>query len=94
VDFVISGHDHSLQWLQPYPPCGIKTQFLIAGAGAKSNGPKHKDPAKRSNVAVWESYNRLGFFWVEATDRRMKIMAFVLNSQGHPMQTFENEVSR
>ena len=94
VDFVISGHDHSLQWLQPYPQCGTKTQFLISGAGAKSNGPKAKDPAKRSNVAVWETYNRLGFFWIEATDRRMKIIAFVLNSQGDPMQAFEKEVSR
>lgn len=38
-DFLVTGHDHSLQWLESEPHCGAKPQFIISGAAAKTNGP-------------------------------------------------------
>ena len=94
VDFLLSGHDHSLQWLQPHPGCGARPQFMVSGAGAKSNGPKSADPKKRASHAIWEAYETLGFFWVEASDARLKISAYTVKPDGSARLAFERTIQK
>jgi tartrate-resistant acid phosphatase type 5 len=89
ADLLISGHDHSLQWLAAYPNCGPKPEFLISGASAKSNGP-----GQRSNVARWEEYWSLGFFWIEATVSTLRIVAYDLAADGQPRQRYEGTIEK
>jgi hypothetical protein len=88
ADLLVTGHDHSLQWLKPYPHCGPKPQFVITGASAKTNGPhgEHQNPAE------WEAYNTLGFFWLEATREKLRVLSFTVDSSGKPTLAHEGEI--
>ena len=91
ADFLVSGHDHSLQWLEPYPHCGAKPQFIVSGAGAKpETGPKRAHP----NPAVYEAYGTLGFFWVEATAETITLIAYTVDDKGTPTLAFQKTVRR
>lgn len=88
VDLAISGHDHSLQWLKAYPPCGTRPQFLISGAGAKTNGPNSSAP----NAAEWSAYETLGFFWLEVTRDKLHIAAYTTDANGKPTLRREGDI--
>jgi hypothetical protein len=55
ADVYLSGHDHTLQWLEP--SCG--TQFLVAGGGGSGTYP-----IVGTNPSYFEESNN-GFLWVE-----------------------------
>jgi tartrate-resistant acid phosphatase type 5 len=78
VDFLMTGHDHSLQWLEPFPSCGTRPQFIISGAAAKTND---SGKAPSSNKAVWEAYNTLGFFWAEAAKDQITLVAYTVKGK-------------
>jgi hypothetical protein len=58
VDVYLCGHDHNLQWLNP--KCG--TEFIVSGAGSKSEGLPGKNPA------AFGMPETEGFLWVEIKD--------------------------
>ena len=93
VDFIVSGHDHSIQWLKPYSSCGPKTEFIVSGAGAKASGGCSSFPECHSTDAYFEMYDTLGFFWAEATAKQIKIVAYVIDG-GTPKVSFERVVSK
>jgi hypothetical protein len=88
ADWIMTGHDHSLQWLKPFLPCSPKTQFLISGAAAKTYSLKK---VSGSNEAVWQSYGHLGFFWIEATAREFKVVGYQ-SQGGKPVLSYEGLV--
>jgi hypothetical protein len=90
VDFLLSGHDHNLQWLKAHPECGNRPQFLISGAGAKTDARS----VKQRNPAEWQEYGLLGFFWMEATHTQINIIAYTLDKHGKPEAQFEKAVPR
>ena len=58
IDVYICGHDHNIQWLEP--KCG--TEFIVSGAGSKSEGLPGKNPA------FFGLPETEGFLWVELAD--------------------------
>ena len=94
ADFLLTGHDHSMQWLPPYKDCGPKTQFLISGAAAKENGPEEDDFSGRSNPAIYEKYHALGFFWIQVKPEAVTIRAYSVSKDGEPKLEFEKAVSK
>jgi hypothetical protein len=91
ADLLITGHDHSLQWLKAHAECGSRPQFIISGASAKSNGRGNTETIEQ-NPAVWESFETLGFFWIEATKEKLKILAFTTDNEGRPVLAHEGKI--
>lgn len=56
ADVYLSGHDHTMQWLEPV--CG--TEWIVSGSGSK-NTPLED----RGNATLFEDDTHPGFFWVE-----------------------------
>jgi tartrate-resistant acid phosphatase type 5 len=92
ADLLISGHDHSLQWLAPQASCGARPQFLISGAGADTYSwtPSAKEP----NPRYWEAFGTLGFFWAEATADRLTLTAYTVDAKGTPTLAFQKALLR
>ncbi len=92
ADLLVSGHDHSLQWLLPTKGCGTRPQFIVSGAGAKPETVS-KD-SKGKNPALWEAFGTLGFFWAEATPEALTLVAYTVDDKGTPTLAFEKTVSK
>jgi hypothetical protein len=90
ADFLVVGHDHSLQWLSPNAACGVRPQFIVSGAGAKPE----KVSAPGKNPAVWEAFDTLGFFWAEATPDALTLVAYTVDEKGKATQAFEKTVHK
>ena len=58
IDVFLSGHDHSIQWLEP--KCG--TEWIVSGAGSKAETTPGKNPA------YFTAADTEGFLWVELKD--------------------------
>lgn len=63
VDFIITGHDHDLQWLQETEECA-GTEQIVSGAGGKTRSAGNMD----RNPAHFQQFDTYGFLWVEMTD--------------------------
>ncbi len=72
VDLVLSGHDHSRQWLEP--ACGL--QQVISGAGATTTPIEHDD-----NTALFTDGDKRGFAWIELDGDRLR--AEFVDEWGH-----------
>ena len=94
VDLLATGHDHSLQWLKPYPKCGSRPQFIISGAAAKSYKRSSAETSYHANRAVWEMYDALGFFWVEASPKSLRIVSYTVDSEGHALKGVDEELEK
>lgn len=88
VDLLLTGHDHSLQWLRPHGACGSRPEFIVSGAGAKYSGACSPLPECHQNDAFWENFQNLGFFWAEASEKQLKIVAYIVEG-GVPKVAFE-----
>jgi hypothetical protein len=65
VDFYMSGHDHTRQWLdEPGALCG--TEMIVSGAGAKVT-----DFVDRGNATFWQDDQTEGFLYVEVVGKRL-----------------------
>jgi 3',5'-cyclic AMP phosphodiesterase CpdA len=58
IDVVLTGHDHTRQWLDPKLCAG--TEVIVSGAGAKTSGLNKKNPTFFQSL-------ELGFLYVTAT---------------------------
>jgi tartrate-resistant acid phosphatase type 5 len=92
ADLLLSGHDHSLQWLKPAPSCGARPQFLISGAGAKTYSPSRR--SAKENPAFFEVFGKLGFFWATATADSLTVAAYTVDAKGVPTLAFEKTLSK
>ncbi|MFX0575357.1 metallophosphoesterase [Nocardia nepalensis] len=65
--FILSGHDHSLQVLEP-TPASKGTRQLVSGAAAKTVAAEPKlNPGGSGNAALFENYHELGFMIMDLT---------------------------
>ncbi|MBL7251593.1 metallophosphoesterase [Alloalcanivorax marinus] len=66
ADLLLTGHDHSLQWLQPAQAMG-RTELIVSGAGAKTDDFKdaNRNPVRYQNDSDY------GFVWVELNEDSM-----------------------
>ena len=86
VHLFLSGHDHTLQFLEANERCG-RTLFVVSGAAGKREGLKNEE----RNPAYWQAENTLGFFWVQLTDDTMTIEAWTLNQDNEPELAWQSE---
>lgn len=64
VDVLITGHDHSRQWLEKSGKCpGV--ELLVSGAGASTTEIKKKDWLFTPSPAYFADAAKGGFLWVE-----------------------------
>ncbi|MET7769573.1 metallophosphoesterase [Nocardia sp. NPDC005366] len=61
--FILSGHDHSLQVLEPTPE-SKGTRQIISGAAAKTSG---SEPKTTAHPALFENHDQLGFMVLDLT---------------------------
>lgn len=92
VDLVVSGHDHSLQWLASRPECGVRPQFVISGASATSYA--WKPGGWDSDLAYFQAYGTLGFFWAEGSASTLTLAAYAVDERGVPRLAFEKTLSK
>lgn len=71
ADYLLTGHDHDLQWLEPQADCG-RTGFIVSGAGSKHRSLENRN----ENPYYYQAGDRYGFFWVEIRDRQFESAVF------------------
>ncbi|HKU43273.1 MAG TPA: metallophosphoesterase [Polyangiales bacterium] len=91
ADLLLSGHDHSLQWLMSEPACGARPQFVISGAGATSYA---YTPAPGPSGAYFQAFGSLGFFWATGTADSLTLAAYTVDASGTPMRAFEKTLRK
>ncbi|WP_028479754.1 metallophosphoesterase [Nocardia sp. CNY236] len=64
--FILSGHDHSLQVLEP-TTASKGTRQIVSGAAAKTVGSEARNTEDASNTALYENYHELGFMVLDLT---------------------------
>ncbi|WP_330229046.1 hypothetical protein OHA40_23510 [Nocardia sp. NBC_00508] len=64
--FVLSGHDHSLQVLEP-TAASKGTRQIVSGAAAKTVGAKPRSTPDAGLGALYENFHELGFMVLELT---------------------------
>ncbi|MGW5222365.1 metallophosphoesterase [Nocardia sp. NPDC004085] len=64
--FILSGHDHSLQVLEPTTE-SKGTRQIVSGAAAKTVGAEPRLVASAGHGALYENYHELGFMVLELT---------------------------
>ncbi|MCK0107465.1 metallophosphoesterase [Marinobacter sp. S0848L] len=74
IDMLVTGHDHSLQWIKPVESMG-PAHIIVSGAGGKSD--KFQDPER--NPTHYQAENELGFVWVHLTEERMLLEFYLVN---------------
>lgn len=79
VDFLLSGHNHHLEWLEMQ---GHRTTYLISGAGGKH----YRDPGERQRSRPSRATQRFvhqdtGFLWMRITTQQAEFQFFDANGQ-------------
>ncbi|WP_323752723.1 metallophosphoesterase [Marinobacter sp.] len=74
VDLLVTGHDHSLQWIKPVESMG-PAHIIVSGAGGKTD--EFQDSER--NATQYQAENELGFVWVNLTDERMLLEFYLVN---------------
>ena len=71
VDLLISGHDHSRQWVKASAKCqGV--EFFVAGAGASTTEIKSKSLLFTPSPVWFEDASVGGFLWIELKGKHLK----------------------
>jgi tartrate-resistant acid phosphatase type 5 len=92
ADLLVSGHDHSLQWMPPQTRCGARTHFVISGAGAKLY--ERSAPDKEANRTYFEAFGTLGFFWANVSADSLTLAAYTVDAKGVPTLAYENTIRK
>ncbi|MFB7720551.1 metallophosphoesterase [Nocardia sp. NPDC056100] len=92
AQFLLSGHDHCLQVLEPNPACK-GTRQIVSGAAAKTNSGSHeKDPA-RITPALFENFTDLGFMVLDLTASSADLTVHTVDpSNGQPTNVFQRRL--
>ena len=74
VDLLLSGHDHSMQWLKAFQGCG-NMEMIVAGSGGEHTSLGGSNP-------VWfENASTYGFVYVEITGNKLHAEFIDLNGK-------------
>ncbi|MEC7546577.1 MAG: metallophosphoesterase [Pseudomonadota bacterium] len=63
ADYIMTGHDHDLQLLEPTTECG-RTQQVVSGAAGKFRSLTDM----QRNAAMFQRGDTYGFFWMKASE--------------------------
>lgn len=74
IDMLVTGHDHSLQWIKPVESMG-PAHIIVSGAAGKTD--KFQDPER--NPTHFQAENELGFVWVNLTKERMQVEFYLVD---------------
>lgn len=75
ADYLLAGHDHSLQHLELGPEMK-GTGMIVSGAAGKVSGAS---ATTRPNQAHWENYDKAGFFLLQPRAEKLVIKAYTVN---------------
>lgn len=74
ADLILSGHDHTLQILEPTTRTA-GTRQIVCGAAAKSgDGKAHFD-----HPAAWQNFSDVGFMVLKVSERAMTVDAYTVD---------------
>ncbi|MEV0321389.1 metallophosphoesterase [Streptomyces sp. NPDC050658] len=74
ADLILSGHDHTLQILEPTTRTG-GTRQIVCGAAAKSGDGK----AHFGHPAVWQDFSSAGFMVLKVSGQKMTVDAYTVD---------------
>ncbi|WP_239003836.1 metallophosphoesterase [Nocardia panacis] len=80
---LLSGHDHSLQVLEP-TPATRGTRQIVSGAAAKTVAAEPKINPTGTNPALFENYHQLGFMVMDLTPDRIDLAVHTVDPTGGP----------
>ncbi|WP_040814398.1 hypothetical protein [Nocardia concava] len=91
--FLLSGHDHSLQVLEPNV-ASKGTRQIISGAAAKSvHGEPSPGGKHTANGALYENYTDLGFMVLELTPTSADLGVYTVDlSNGQCANAFQRRL--
>ena len=69
ADLLLTGHDHSLQWLQPTATC-VGTELIVSGAGSEPSALRSPTEAGY-NETYFQAGNLLGFVYLIVTTEQL-----------------------
>ncbi|MFD7561512.1 calcineurin, partial [Streptomyces sp. NPDC059835] len=74
ADLILSGHDHTLQVLEP-TAAGRGTRQIVCGAAGKTGDGR----AHGSTPARWQDFSRHGFMIAKIAEDRLTLNAYTVN---------------
>ncbi|MFR9751317.1 metallophosphoesterase [Nocardia sp. 004] len=105
--FILSGHDHTLQVLEP-SAASVGTRQIVCGAAAKTVGAKPQGSGSSSgssgsssgsgtrtdNAALYENYHELGFMVLELTSDRADVGVHTVDpATGASVEAFQRRLA-
>ncbi|MGV9415274.1 metallophosphoesterase [Nocardia sp. NPDC003693] len=91
ANYVLSGHDHCLQVLEP-TPATKGTRQLVSGAAAKTNSGSHAKGA--TTPALYENFTDLGFMVLDLTPSTADLAVYTVDpSTGQPVNAFQRRLA-
>ncbi|MEU7583275.1 metallophosphoesterase [Streptomyces sp. NPDC041068] len=74
ADLILSGHDHTLQILEPTSRSGGTRQIVCGAAGKAGDGKAHFD-----HPATWQNFSDHGFMILKVSERAMTVDAYTVD---------------
>ncbi|MEV0297787.1 metallophosphoesterase [Nocardia sp. NPDC050710] len=92
--FILSGHDHSLQVLEPTQE-SKGTRQIVSGAAAKTVGGEPKiTPGGTDHSALYENYHQLGFMVLDLTPGNVDLRVVTVDlATGAATETFDRRLA-
>ncbi|WP_330184190.1 metallophosphoesterase [Nocardia sp. NBC_01503] len=92
AQFLLSGHDHCLQVLEPTAACK-GTRQLVSGAAAKTNSGAHATDSRKVTPALFENFTDLGFMVLELTASSADLTVHTVDpSNGQSTNAFQRRL--
>ncbi|PXX69161.1 calcineurin-like phosphoesterase family protein [Nocardia tenerifensis] len=76
--FLLSGHDHSLQVLEP-TVASKSTRQIVSGAAAKTVGAEPASRPRGEHPALFENYHELGYMVLDLTPTTVDLRVFTVD---------------
>ncbi|MEU4797959.1 metallophosphoesterase [Streptomyces sp. NPDC023327] len=74
ADLILSGHDHTLQILEPTTRTGGTRQIVCGAAGKAGDGKAHF-----THPAAWQNFSDHGFMVLKVSERAMTVDAYTVD---------------
>ncbi|MGN2636355.1 metallophosphoesterase [Nocardia takedensis] len=90
--FILSGHDHCLQVLEPTPE-SRSTRQIVSGAAAKTSGGEPKS-APTTHPALFETFHHLGFMVLDIDTAGIELRVITVDlATGAPTESFRRRLA-
>ncbi|MGW4632088.1 metallophosphoesterase [Nocardia sp. NPDC004415] len=92
VSFLLSGHDHTLQVLEP-TPASKGTRQIVSGAAAKTSGG-HGSASGPAHPALFDTHSELGFMVMDLTPDTVDLRVITVDpATGAGTQVFDRRLA-